>query len=196
MVSVVNVEECNGSGAGTWTPITSGRYCTRDAYNPQLQDPCIVPLEDFNRSWAKSHRLAWTAPSVSISDIRWYTSGNIKNTWHLGTGGMLLVCVKSTGDNGCPTGSYSQATGVQGTSGDDVDNASVGHPYYKSGTDNHHVPVDADTYLAGTPLLVDSNVYGATSGHSYHVVTQALIAPDAIQGDQANETITWRYNEI
>ena len=196
MPAVVNVEECNGSGVGTWTPITQGRYCTRDGFNPQLQDPCIVPLADFNRSYAKSHRLAWTAPSVSISDIRWYTSGNIKNTWHLGTGGMLLVCVKSTGDNGCPTASYVQATGVQGTSGDNVDDAGVGHTYYKIGSSNHHVPVDADTYLSTNPLVVDSNTYGAISGHSYHVVSQALIASDAIQGDQSNETVTWRYNEI
>ena len=196
MVAVVNVQECNGSGVGTWSNITQGRYCTRDACNPILQDPCIVPLTGFNRSYAKSHRLSWTAPSVSITDIKWYTSGNVKNTWNLGTGGMLLVCVKSTGDKGCPTGSYAQATGTQGTTGDDVDDVSVGHPYYRIGSSNHAVPVDADTYISTNPLDVDSNTYGATSGHSYHVVTQALIAPDAVQGDQANETITWRYNEI
>lgn len=196
MVATTNVEECNGAGAGTWTVITQGRYCTRDAYNPVLNDPCVVPLADFNRSYAKSHRLAWSGTYTQISNIRWYTSGNIKTNWALGTGGMLLVCKKSTGDNGCPTGSYDQATGVQGTSGNDVDDAGVGHAYYKTGTSNHAAPIDADTCLSGAPLTVDTTAYGPGGGHSKHVVTQALIASDATQGDKANETFTWRYDEI
>ena len=194
MVATVNVEEGNGAGP-TWTVITSGRYCTRDSYNPGDNDPCVVPTAGNNFSYAKSHRIAWTGIGTKISNIRWYTSGNIATNWACGTGGGLFVCVKSTGDNGCPTGSYDQADGTAGESGYDVDDVTNGHTYYKSGTSNHAVPVDADTYVSGSPLTVDSTEY-TTNTHSKHVVTQVKLATDATQGDKASETLTWLYEEI
>jgi hypothetical protein len=194
MVATVNVEEGNGASP-TWTVITQGRYCTRDSYNPGLNDPCVVPTSSFNYSYWKSHRIAFSGTFTQINNIRWYTGGTIKTDWALGTGGKLLVGIKSTGDNGCPTGSYDQAAGTQGTTGYDMDDTTNGHTYYKTGTSNHSAPADADTYVSGSPLTVDSNTYTSADA-SYHVVTQVKIFTDATQGDKANTTLTFRYDEI
>jgi len=135
---------------------------------------------------------------IQISNIRWYTSGSVASSWQLGTNGGLFVAVKSTGDNGLPVASYRQATGTVGTSGYWMDDATNGHEYYKSGSTNHAVPVNADTITSGGspgPLLVDSGPY-TEDGQSKCVVTQVKIANNATQGDKAAETLTWRYDEI
>jgi len=190
----MNVTELNGSGP-TATVITQGRYCTMDSYNPGLSNPCVVPATGLNYSYWKTHNIAFSGDFTQISNIRWYTSGAVRTNWALGTDGGLFVGVKSTGDNGMPTGSYDQADGVLGTSGYDMDDVTNGHTYYKSGTSNHAVPANADTYVAGSTLLVDSGPY-TTAGSSKCVVTQVIIDTDATQGDKANETISWRYDEI
>ena len=196
MVSTVNIEEGNGVATGTWTVITSGRYCTRDSYNPGSSDPCVVPTGVTpNFSYWKSHRMAWTGIGTSISNIRWYTSGNIATNWTPGTGGGLFVCTKVTGDNGCPTANYDQAAGVSGESGYDPNDVTDGHTYYKTGTANYAAPVNADTYLTGADLLVDSTVH-TTNTHSKHVVSFVKLYSDATQGDKPNETLTFRYDEV
>lgn len=191
MTATVNVEEGNGASP-TWTVITQGRYCTRDAYNPGDNDPCVVPQSSFNYSYWKSFRLIFSGTFTKISNIRWFGPGNIKSTWGLGTGGMLLVARRDTGDNGCPDASYEQASGTQGESGYYIKDATNGHDYFKSQTAD---PADADNYTSASPLLIDSTEY-TTAGHSKHVLSQAKIAPDATQGDKANITFTLRYDEI
>ena len=197
MVATVSVEELNGGTAGAGVPnvITSGRYCTRDAYAPADNDPCVVPTSGSNYSYWKSHRIAWTGIGTRISNIRWYTSGNIKTNWSPGTGGMLRVGVKYSGDNGCPDGSYAVAVGVSGESGYDLDDASLGHTYYKSGSSLYLAPVDADTYVAGATLTVDTTNY-TTNTHSKHVVSQVKLTTSATQGDKSSETLTFRYDEV
>jgi hypothetical protein len=194
MVATVNVEEGNGSSP-VWTVITSGRYCTRDAYNPSTSDPCVVPITGYNYSYWKNHRIAWTGIGTKISNIRWYTSGNVATNWACGTNGGLFAAVKSTGDNGCPTVSYDQADGTQGETGYEISDVTNGHAYYKSGTSNYAAPVNADTYVSATPLTVDTTEYTSNT-HSKHVVTQVKLATNATQGDKANETLSFRYDEI
>lgn len=194
LVATMNVQEYNGSGP-TATVITQGRYAAMDSYNPSLSNPCVVPTSDYNYSYWKSHNLAFSGDFTQISNIRWYTSGSIRENWALGTNGGLFVAVKSTGDNGCPVGSYVQATGTLGTTGNWMDDTTNGHTYYKVGSSNHATPVDADTYVSGSTLLIDSTAY-TSAGVSKLVVTQVKIASDATQGDKASETITFRYDEI
>lgn len=194
MVATMNVVEYNGSGP-TVTVITQGRYCTMDSYNPGLSNPCVVPASGLNYSFWKTHGLYFSGDFTQITNIRWYTSGSVKTNWALGTSGGLFVAVKSTGDNGMPTASYDQADGVVGTSGYWMDDATNGHSYYKSGTSNHAEPVNADNYVSGSTLLVDSGPYSST-GYSKCVVTQVVIDTDATQGDKANESLTFRYDEI
>jgi len=191
MTATVNVEEGNGAGP-TWTVITSGRYCTRDSYNPGDNDPCVVPSAGNNYSYWKNHRIAFSGTFTKILNIKWYTSGSVASNWDLGTGGVLCVGIRDSGDNGCPTGSYQQAAGTQGTTGNYMDHAVNGHAYYK---DQTATPADADSYTSASPLTIDSTEY-TVAGSSKHVVTQVKLATDAVQGDKANETMTWLYDEI
>lgn len=195
MVATMNVQEYNGAAPGVATVITQGRYCTMDSYNPGLSNPCVVPTSSYNYSYWKTHNLAFSGDFTQISNIRWYTSGSVRTSWALGTNGGLFVGVKSTGDNGLPVASYVQATGTLGTTGYNMDDTTNGHTYYKVGSSNHATPVDADTYVSGSTLLVDSTAY-TSADVSKCVVTQVKIATDATQGDKAAETLTFRYDEI
>lgn len=196
MVATVNIQEYNGVYPGTPTTITQGRYCTMDSYNPQLLNPCVVPgAGQLNLSYWKHHNVLFSGDFTQISNIRWYTSGGIKTAWNLGTSGGLFVGVKSTGDNGCPIAEYKQATGTQGTTGNDMDDVSVGHEYYRSGSTNHAVPMNADLCVVGSTLLVDSGPYTSEASCKM-VTTQVVIDDDATQGDKANQSLTFRYDEI
>lgn len=191
MAATVNVEEGNGSGP-TWTVITSGRYCTTDSYNPGSNYPCVVPTSGNNYSYWKHHRIAWTGIGTQISNIRWYTPGNVASTWQLGTGGQLMVGLRDSGDHGCPTANYQQATGTQGTTGHYIKDATNGHAYYNS---QAATPGNADNYTSASPLTVDTTVY-TDNGASKSVVTQVNLATDATQGDKSNITFTFLYDEI
>ncbi|NMC35365.1 MAG: hypothetical protein GYA36_23335 [Veillonellaceae bacterium] len=190
MTATVVVQEGNGSPV-TWTTITQGRYCTADTYNPGDNYTCAVPSSGYNYGYWKHFRLGFSGSFGKISNIRWFTSGSIKTNWNLGTGGMLLVARKDSGDNGCPTANYDQARGVQGTTGYYLKDPSNGHSYYKGETVD---PADADNYTSASPLVIDSTEY-TSSGYSKSVVTQPKLAPDATQGDKPNETFTFRYDE-
>jgi len=191
MTATVVIQEGNGASV-TWTTITQGRYCTADTYNPGDNYVCVVPTSGFNYSYWKHHRMYASGSFTRITNIRWFTSGSVKTNWQLGTGGMLLVGKRDSGDNGCPEANYEQAIGVQGTTGYDIGDSSNGHPYYKS---QSTPAVDADNYTSANPLTVDTSTYTAAFG-SKAVVTQIKIAPDATQGDKPNETFTFRYDEI
>jgi len=195
MTATVAIKEANGAGP-TLSTITQGRYCTTDSYNPGDNYPCVVPSSGFNYSYWKHHCLAISGTYTRVSNIRWYTSGAVASNWALGTGGMLLVCIRDspTLGNGCPPGNYDQATGVAGTTGHYLKDATNGHNYYKGQTAN---PANADNYVSATPLEVDLNTYGPNAtANSYYVVTQVKIASNATQGDKPNETFTFRYDEI
>lgn len=191
MTATVVVQEGNGSPV-TWTTITQGRYCTTDNYNPGDNYPCVVPSSGYNYSYWKHHRISFSGSFTKISNIRWFTSGSVASNWNLGTNGCLLVARRDSGAHGCPAASYAQAVGIQGTTGYYLKDAENGHPYYKTQTVD---PANADVYTSSNPLLVDSNEY-TSAGASYAVVTQVRIAPDALQGDKPNETLTFRYDEI
>lgn len=191
MTATVNVEEGNGA-TPTWTAITTTRYCTADMYNPGLNYPCVVPASGYNYSYWKHHRLAFSGSFTKISNIRWYTTGDIKSSWNLGTGGMLMVALRDSGDHGCPAASYAQAAGQLGETGYYFKDPTNGHPYYRNQSAG---PGDADNYTSANPLLIDSSEY-TSAGASNSVVTQGRIAADAVQGEKPNKTFTFRYDEI
>ena len=191
MTATVSIKEANGAGP-TLTVITQGRYCTEDGYNPGDSNPCVVPASGVNYGYWKHHALNISGSFTKVNNIRWFTSGNIKTNWSLGTGGMLLVAIKSSGDNGCPSANYDQATGTQGETGDYLKDPSNGHTYYRGETAN---PADADGYTSASPLTIDTTDYAAPAVSKY-VVTQPKIASNATQGDKPNETLTYRYDEI
>lgn len=192
MTATVVIEEGNGASV-TWTelPASTGRYCTTDAYNPGSTYPCVVPSASNYYSYWKHTRMAFSGTFTSLSNFRWYTSGNIKTAWGLGSG-ALLVAKRDSGDHGCPAANYMQAGGTQGTTGDYLKDGTNGHDYYKGQTVE---PADADTCTSGSPLTFDSSTY-SSAGATKSVVTQLKLATNTTQGDKANETFTIRYDEI
>jgi len=197
MVATVKVNEINGAaGSKVYTPVGAGetvtyaRYCTADQVSPALNYPLPIPTSGFRYSYWKSHCLDLSGTFTKINNIRWYTDGAIG--WTLGTNGEVRVGRRDSGDNGCPDASYEQATGTQGTTGNDMENATNGHGYYKGQTN----PSDpAQNFTSGSPLTVDTSDY-TSAGKTKHVVTQVKVASDATQGEQADETFTFMYDEI
>lgn len=204
MVATVTVYEANAGSDGT--PSTKNqvdgvgvndetdvRFCTTDAYNPVATYPCIIPSADQNYSYWKHLYLniATGTGFTTINNIRFYTDGAIG--WTCGTGGGLYVGLRDAGDNGCPMDTeYDVATGTEGTTGDWMDHTTNGHGYYK---DQLAIPVLASTYTSGSTLVVDSSDY-SVADESDAVVLQVQLETDATQGTQADETLTFLYDEI
>jgi len=104
----------------------------------------------------------------------------------------LMVGTRTSGDSGCPTSNYNKAGGVEGTSGYYMGDSTNGHSYYR---DSGGAIGDADSFVSATPLTIDTTTYTAASTTKC-VVTQIKIDTDAVQGDKASQTLTWRYDEI
>jgi hypothetical protein len=131
-----------------------------------------------------------------LNNHKFYSDGTVG--WTLGTGGGLLVCIKSTGDCGVPVASYDQATGTQGTTGDYSYDETNGHAYYKTGTSNATAPVSVATYTSGSPMIVDAGDH--TTAEAFKgIVLQAKVdtaANGAVRGSQTAETLTFSYDEV
>lgn len=201
MVATVNIVEYNGASTGVATVITTGRYCTRDSYNPGDNDPCVVPTAGSNYSYWKTHGLQVTGTSyTTISNIRIYGSGTIASDWDLNSGKVVIGNKTGGGDSGLPIANYYQATGTAGETGHDMNDVTNGHTYYKTGTSNYSAAADLDNYTSAAPLVLDSTAYTSAGNPSGFVsklaVTQVVIATDSVQGDKSNTTITIRYDEI
>lgn len=202
MVATVVVDEANGGTDGTpgsknrvdGQGVNAGtdvRYCTADAYNDVSSNPCIIPASGDNYSFWKHHFLDISGTFTQVDNIKWYTDGTIG--WTCGTGGGLFVGLRDAGDNGCPMDTeYDVATGTPGTTGDWMDDVTLGHGYYK---DETATPVDASAYTSGSPLTVDTAAY-TSADESDAVVTQVKLHDDATQGTQTDETLTFVYDEI
>jgi len=160
------------------------RLKTNDDATIDLVDPVPIPAAGFNYSYWKHIAIAWDTIPTSLTNIRHYSDAAIG--WNYGTSGELRRGNRDAGDHGCPKGSYDQATGTPGTTGDDLET----HTYYAGQT----------TKTAALPevtpgVVIDSTDYSAAED-SHAVVLQVKVDTDAVQGDQANETMTWLYDEI
>jgi len=192
MAATVVVKELNGTGP-TLTTVTAIRFCTKDMYNPALTYPIPIPDSGLAYSYWKTICLALSGSFTKINNIRFYSDSAIG--WNCGTNGGLFVCTKTTGDKGVTEANYAQALGTEGESGYDVDDVTNGHGYYKTGTSNHASPVSAATLTSGSPLTVDTGDH-VTAENTKGVVAQVIVADDATQGDQADETLVFKYDEI
>lgn len=197
MPATVHVVEGNGLPV-EWTVLTgeppiTARYCTMDSPTPGTNNPCVVPEPPnvFYYSYWKHHALQISGTYTQITNIRWFTDGSID--WQLGTGGMVMVALRDSGDNGCPPENYDQARGQQGTTGYYLKDPTNGHSYYKNQISG---PANAEDFTANSPLIVDTSTYSGNVTATKAVVTQVKIAQDAVQGVKPAETFTFKWDEI
>ena len=194
-VAAVNVSQLTGAGPDA-TIVTTPRLSTSDSAAPANANP--IPIAAAGLSWSY-----WMSLQLTISNIQdatvlnnhlFYSDGTIG--WSLGTDGKLVIGLRDAGDNGCPAGSYDQATGVvggEGVSGDDMEDDTNGHDYYK-GQDPETGLVSAYE-TGGTELLVDSGDHTIAEAFK-HIVIQAVVDDDAVRGARAAETLTFQYDEV
>lgn len=205
MVATVVIQEVTGTTVTYQTVTNRTRLMTVDAFTNQVtaqtSNPVIIPAAagagyasgNFNYSFWKSVCLDISGSGFIVTNINHYSNGDI-GTWTFGTGGALnrgsITGAKGSVAQGCPTANYAQATGVVGTSGDPIDNAGAGHPYYKSS--GGVADVNSDT--SGSLALMDAGPY-STANKSNMIVLQVKVGYDGTQGTQTAKTLTWQYDE-
>ncbi len=167
------------SGSPTKTDITGASNYAGTADDPTNGSnyPIPVPSSGTNYSyWVVTRLQAQSAPSTSITNIKWYTDG----TNSLGTGVSLNVAKCSA---------YVQATGTQGTTGNQLTSANYSSALTPS------VAVNAFQYTSASPLTVAGSIGSTTGDFGDFVIYQVAVANNASPGVTAAETITWQYDE-
>jgi hypothetical protein len=190
-VATVEVKQLTGAGP-TATTVTTPRLSTSDSAAPGTANPIPIAASGLVYSYWMSLQLTITAlnDATLLNNHKFYSDGTIG--WALGTGGKLVVGLRDSGDNGCPAASYDQASGTEGTTGDDMEDDTDGHAYYKS-QDPETGLVSA--YTSGSPLTVDSGDHTAAEAFK-HVVLQLVVDDDASRGALAAESLTFQWDEI
>jgi len=191
LAATVTVVEANGAGP-SYNTVTSPRLCVADSYNPGLDDPIPIPsggAGNYAYSFWKHFFLNLADSFTRINNVKFYCDGTIG--WNFGTGGVLYVGVRDSGDNGCPEGSYEQAAG-DGTDGYSMVDGTNGHDYYKGQSPGE---ANIEDYTDGSELEVDTTNHESAE-RTYGVVLQLKIDGDSTLGVQTDETLTWEYDEI
>lgn len=106
MVATVQIGEINGpTGTQVFTDKTTTgtiTFCNADSTNPGSSSPLVIPTAGLEYSYKKSTRLKVTvAPSVNISNLRFYTDGT--DPWVANSVNLYAKAVAS----------YSQATAAE-----------------------------------------------------------------------------------
>lgn len=171
MAATVSVKQATGSGP-TNTTITNLRFKTADdSSGSDTTYPLVKPSSGTNYSY-----VAWvflnadSTPTGTMNNVKFYTDG----TNSYGTG----VTVK-----GIQTGTYAQATGTSGTSGD------LSSTVYTSGTDMF-------TYTSASPLSVTGSLSNPSTGKvANYVAMQMALSTSVSAGTLSAETFTFRWDE-
>jgi hypothetical protein len=179
MPATVQIVRLTGAGPSA-TDITgiNTRANAEDAHTTAgTSNPIQIPTSGTNYSYWVTTRLNCTVtPSSLINNIKWYTDG----ANGFGTG---VTCKVNTAS------SYVQATGTPGTSGTQL---TTGNHAGLAGT-----PVNAFTYTSGSPLSVTGSLSNPSTGQfGDRVVYQIEVDNTASPGATAQETFTWKYDEI
>jgi hypothetical protein len=178
MPATVQIVRLTGASP-TVTDITgiNTRANAEDAHTTAgTSNPIQIPTSGTNYSyWVVTQLNVTVAPSSLINNLKWYTDG----ANGFGTG---VTCKVQTAS------SYVQATGTPGTSGTQLTVGNYGGTLAGA-------PADAFTYTSGSPLSVTGST--STTGRFGHmVVYQIEVASTASPGATAQETFTWKYDEV
>lgn len=166
MAATVSVKQSTGAGP-TNTTITNLRFNTDDTANPGTTNPLVKPSAGTNRSYFKTVFLnADTSPDNAINNCKIYSDGTIG--W---TGCTLYIG---------STGSYTQATGTAGTTGDDSAVATA----------------NIESFVSGTPKSLTGTISNPSTGKiTDYVVMQVDLTTSATAGTLSAETLTFQYDE-
>lgn len=168
MAATVTIHELNGSGPTESSALSNVRHCSADVANDSGTYPIAIPASSSNYGYVKSLRAKAAGTFTSLSNWKWYTDG--ANGY--GTGVTLKA-------QALAQGSYSQATGTQGTTGA-----------------NASISTDAFTYTSGSPLSLTGSISSAGVGTVQLVQLQMVVASTASSGTTGSETYTWRWDEV
>lgn len=167
------------SGSPTQTNITSANTVANAVDSHQATassstNPIRIPTAGTNYSYWVATRLQCTvAPAGGISNIRWHTDG----TNNFGTG---------VGCNVGQAGTYVQATGTAGTTGNILNNTN----YSGVGT-----PSNAFAYKSTATFAITGSIGATTGDFGNFVVYQLTVGTTANPGTTSQETFTWLYDE-
>ena len=167
MAATVTIQQAYGAGPSK-TEITNCRFNTDDTVNPGTVNPLVKPAAGTNRSYWKTVYLnADTTPSGTINNLLLYCDGTIG--W---TGCTLFVGA---------SGTYTEATGTPGTTGNDSSLATVNFERYSA--------------VASAKAVTGTISNPSTGKISDYIVMQVDLSTSAVAGTLATETITIQYDE-
>ncbi len=196
MVATVNVQQAVGGSdgsPGSYNNIaTNTRLQTKDQFAPaDTSHPIPIPTSGFKYSYWIHICLDLNGTFTKINNIRFYSDGTLG--WNFGTGGELRRGNRDSGDQGCPMPTeYDLATGTEGDTGHSIEDGPNGHGYYNAqSTPTASVAGDTEASQA----LIDSTDH-TSAEKTKAVVLQCRVANDAVQGEQADETLSFKYDEI
>jgi len=198
MAAIVQIIGYYGPAPGTKTALTTQRYNTviPSQRDPGLAYPNNVPPdgETYRSCWMYTGAEITGGSYSQLSNWRWGTPGTIKSDWGLGSG-RVQVALKDTGDHGCPVANYEAPTGVAGSYGYDIKDATYGLSYYKGET---VACADADLYTTTNPLVFDTTVYTPKSALlvTKLVTSQLVLEDDTEFGEKAELSNFIRWQEI
>jgi len=186
-----------GGGSVEDEIVTSTRLQTQDDFViDDLANPIPIPAAGFNYSfWIHVYlKIENIQDATQINNVQLFCDGSID--WTFGAGGLLAVGQRDAGDHGCPMdASYEVATGTIGTTGHYIGDGANGHTYYNGQTP----PVlDIEGYVTGARMDVDTTNHTIAEKCKAAVLQVKLdtAANGAVQGLQADETLTFAYDEI
>lgn len=186
--------DANPASESTDLSSASTRLQTKDQFAAtDTTYPIPIPASgQFNYSYWIHVYLKITGGSFTkVNNVRFYSDGAIG--WNYGTGGALNRGNRDSGDKGAPMNTeYDVATGTEGTTGYEIGVVTNGHDYFNAQT-TKTASVQSDT--SGSPATIDSTDH-TTTGMCKAVVLQVKVASDATQGEQTDETLTFKYDEI
>lgn len=168
MAATVTLQQLTGSGP-TATSITASPFLfgTDDSYNAGSTYPVLRPNSGTNYSYETTIRASAAGTFTSLSNWKFYSDG----ANGLGTGiGLSAKAIAQ--------GSYTQATGTQGSTATAMSGGS-----------------DVFGYTSGSPLSLTGSISSAGVGSVQLVRAQASVASTAALGTSSSETLTAQWDE-
>lgn len=178
MAATVSTRELSGAGP-TPTTITTLFFQTIDQVASDSTNILMRPLAGNNYSfWKTMYLNAESTPVTQINNVKVWSDGTI------GWTGITYNIANET-----PViGSYVQASGTIGLTGDALINAN--HPAITGVT-------NIETYATeGSAKTVPGSISNPDVGQiSNLIIVQLIIGTSAIPGDLSSEVLTWGYDE-